>query len=86
MKKFMLGVLSVFLVQTTINYFYYEAIDKDKDTDLMFDVLEASRGSGVVHVLTERCTKEVGRSGKSRREYFKCNNLQNLASDIIYGE
>ena len=40
---------------------------------------------GLYTPLSGRCTKDT-RSGVPRRQYFQCNKLQTLLSDLIYGE
>jgi hypothetical protein len=87
MKQFVLGVLTVILVQGINDYVYLYSIDNDLDkvTDVTFKINETLTLSAVSEVLTGRCTTNKWRSdGTTARQWFNCNKIQTTVSDWIY--
>jgi hypothetical protein len=87
MKKFLLGILSIYVLQTALTFGWHYGIDNDRKdlTSISFRTLEILKGTPIVDVLTSRCTKDMGRK-TTRREWFNCNGVQVFFSDLIYGE
>jgi hypothetical protein len=94
MKKFLLGVLSVILVQSVLNVVNLKALDSNDDDleRITKKVLHSMDGTSVAFTFTARCTRDLmGKIQKQsqsveRREWFECNNFQISVSDLIYGE
>ena len=88
MKNFIFGIIfGVFSVYITNDIhstlYYFDFIDKRPP--LIFNP-----NLGISSPIIGNCTKDVSKNGHGwifiSREYFKCNKLQIMISDYLYGE
>lgn len=97
MKQFLLGVLSVILVQGALNFTEYYFLDRDTKENMevydsihsvTFHTLEYLKLTPLVHVTSGRCKKDLWSVDRqmTSRQWFGCNAVQNTLSDLIYGE
>jgi len=97
MKQFILGFVSavaifVSIPSATSFVAYHFPPEKDSKWDHVSTRLRFNMyfTPDLLGTFMERCTKDIGMNGFGTvfvtRHYFKCNKLEILISDLIYGE
>lgn len=93
-KYFLLGFISVIVlkivVQVSTSYDFEHGANKQSSLNFFMEGLLTGRGAEMV--LTKYCVKDLIKvhdpDGVTRnyvkREWFKCNQVQNFFSDLIY--
>lgn len=92
MKNYFLGILTLFLINFTLEFMMFKGLSIDND--FIFKVGyhggDAVRGIYLVKPLTDRCDvnqricKE--KSCITKAEYFNCDVIQIKLNEIIYGK
>ncbi len=87
MKNYLLGIITVLVLQFAINFSWHYGIDNEYEnmTSNSFKALEVLKGTPLVDVVTERCTNRMGKRMRVR-EWFQCNSVQIFFSDLMFGE
>lgn len=92
MKKLLLGIILGLFLFPAINDIFMTLHDNYPENKLFNEITSKMiyPNYGINHILTKRCTKDVGENGHGwifiLRDYYKCSKVHILISDLLYGE
>ncbi len=86
MKKYLLGILTLFIINFGSRFIWYYGLDKNNMTlvDRGFYLSNIVQGTPVIEIITGRCRSD-DKEG-NRRTFFECNKVQIFLSDSLYGD